>query len=251
MKYSIILLALLFVFGFAGCKKDEAGTRPACRIKKIDEPRNITTMFSYDAQGRLQSVNHNGSITSFTYIGDSIIKQGVWKSVYALNRNGLVAFERREYNSSGTQWETRAYEYNGMQLKKMTAKSHSGNFIRTFTWSNGNMVLEHTEGNLYTQDITYEYYTGKPYSPGDVQSWDLWENGVETIRNKNLLKRYSSIFSDYRNPDPSAPPGTPAVEKDAGSYTYIFDGNGTITAMTASSENSSDLSTYTYEYQCN
>ncbi|MGJ7031112.1 hypothetical protein [Niabella hirudinis] len=251
IRLLIIAGLSLLVFGFAGCKKNNVEEKPKCRVVKITGPLS-TEIFSYDAQGRILSVNYGNFDESFTYEGDSIIKQGTWKSVYALNANGLLAFERREYNSSGTEWETRTYEYDGMQLKKLTAKkSHSEGFTRTYTWSNGNMMLEHTEGNLYTQDIAYEYYMDKPSRPGDVQSWDLLENGVETIRNKNLVKKYSSTFSDYRNPSPTDPPGTPTVEKEADSYTYTFGGDGTISSMTASREGNSNPSTYTYEYQCN
>lgn len=250
MKSCIFLSAAFFIFGFAGCKKDNTGNKPDCRIVKISEPLGNTEVFSYDAKGRILKIDYGSWATSFSYVGDSIIKDGAWKSVYALNSNGLLAFERREYNSSSAQWQTRTFEYEGTQLKKLTAKSYSGDFTRTYTWSNGNMVLEHTEGNLYTQDIAYEYYTDKPYGAGDAQSWDFLENGVETIRNKNLLKKYTSTFSDYRNPDPTNPPGIPTIEKETGSYTYTFDSDGKIISMTAG-ENNSTPSTYTYEYQCN
>lgn len=244
MKPLIVLCAVFFL-ALAGCSKDK-GSEPECRIVKITEAGGNLEIFNYDTEGRLQSINYGGSVTSFTYRGDSIIKQSVWKSVYALNSNGLLAFERREYNSTGTQWETRHYEYDGIQLKKMTANSYSGNFTRTYTWSNGNLMLEHTQGATYSQDIQYEYYMDKSYRLGDVQSWDLLENGVEMIRNKNLVKKVTSTYVDNSPSNPT--PGVP--ETDVKSYSYLFGSDGKINSMTVTDQNNSNPSMYTYDYQC-
>lgn len=245
MKPLIVLCAVFFLV-FTGCSKDN-GSSPECRIVKITESGGNIDILSYDAEGRLLSINYDGSVTSFTYRGDSIIRQGVWKTVYALNSNGLLAFERREYNSTGTQWETRRYEYDGVQLKKMTANSYSGSFTRTYTWGgNGNLLLEHTQGGTYSQDIQYEYYADQPYRLGDVQSWDLLESGVEMIRNKNLVKKVTSTFVDNSASNPT--PGVP--ETEVRNYSYLFSSDGKINSMTVSDQNNSNPSTYTYEYQC-
>lgn len=243
MKTFIFFSLTVFLF-VAGCKKNTE-KNAECRIAKISGPLSMG-IFSYDAQGRILSVNNGTSNTSFTYVGDSIIKQGTWKSVYALNSNGLLAFERREYNSSGTQWERRTYEYDGMQIKKMTSNSYSGNFIRTYIWSNGNLLSEQTLGATYSQLVQYEYYTDKPYRTGDIHSWDLLENGVEFIRNKNLLKKYTSTYIDNSPTNPT--PGVP--ETETANYSYAFDNDGKIKSITAT-ENNSEPTVYTYEYHCN
>ncbi|MBS1738351.1 MAG: hypothetical protein JSS98_17350 [Bacteroidetes bacterium] len=243
MKTFIFWGLTVFLFA-AGCKKNTE-KNAECRIAKISGPLSMG-IFSYDAQGRILSVNNGTSNTSFTYVGDSIIKQGTWKSVYALNSNGLLAFERREYNSSGTQWERRIYEYDGMQIKKMTSNSYSGNFIRTYIWSNGNLLSEQTLGATYSQLIQYEYYTDKTYRLGDKQSLDLLENGVEYIRNKNLVKKYISTYIDNSPSNPT--PGIPEIE--TANYSYAFDSKGKIISMTASNENNSNPTVYTYEYRC-
>ncbi|WP_018630988.1 hypothetical protein [Niabella aurantiaca] len=247
MKFCIFLAATFCIFSFTGCKKDDSGNKPDCRIIKITEPLSNTEVFSYDAKGRILTVDYGSWATSFRYVGDSIIKEGTWKSVYALNSNGLLAFERREYNNSGTQWEKRTYEYDGTKLKRSTVNKYSGNNIRTYTWSNGNMITEQIQGADYSQSTSYEYDTGKPYSPGDYFSWDLLENGVETIRNKNLVKKRTSIYID-NNPG-SSTPGVP--ETEISNYNYAFDSNGKIISMTVTDQNNSNPSTYTYEYHCN
>lgn len=241
---TLIFLSLIIFLIITGCKKTTE-KKSECRIGKIITPFS-TEIFNYDTQGRILSVNEGNSTVTFTYKEDSIIRQGTWKSVYALNANGLLAFERREYNSSGTQWERRTYEYDGMQIKKMTSNSYSGNFVRTYIWNNGNLMSEHTLGANYSQLIQYEYYTDKPYRTGDIHSWDLLENGVEFIHNKNLLKKYTSTYIDNSPTNPT--PGVP--ETETANYSYAFDNDGKIKSITAI-ENNSEPTVYTYEYHCN
>lgn len=240
MKHYIFSAIVLFVLFMAGCKKEQVERKSECRVVKITEPGSFTEIFSYDGRGRLLTVNHSGSITSFIYQGDSIIKQGVWKSVYKLNNQGLLASERRTYDNDEAEWETRDYQYNGVQLQKVMVNSYTGNGnTRTYTWSKGNMVSEDITGATYSQHIEYEYYTDKPYGAGDIQYQDLLDNGVEAIRNKNLTRKYKSTYTDSY--------GTEETELN---YSYEFDGDERIISMTVTELNNSHPSIYSYEYQC-
>lgn len=225
----------------AGCSKDRVKTPPTCLITTIAGPQDQAETFSYDGDGRLIAVKEGSSLTKFSYTGDSIIKESVWKSVFALNGAGRLAFERREYSKTADHWETRTYDYEGTQLKRVTVKSYSGSNVRTYSWLNGNLIKENIQGAGYSQVITYEYYSDKPYQLGDIQSWDLLENGVESIRNKNLTKKYTSIYTDSYG-----------IDKQVLYYRYSFDAQGKIAQMTVTAEDASasDPSVYGYSYIC-
>lgn len=242
-----LFITTLFALASTGCKKDSSEPAlPLCRIVKIDGPSAFEYVLSHDVNGRLQSVVYSGgSTTNFTYNGNTITalttgNNGYYqKSIYSINSNGLVSHEKREYDATGSVWQTRDYEYNGKQVTKQTlTKSAGNNSVRNFTWTNGNLITENIQGATFSQKIEYEYYTGKLYQQGDSQHWGLTVNGAETIQPKNLLKKRTSTYIENN---------IPQVEVVA--LSYAFDGDGKIISMTETE--GTNNRTYNYQYQCN
>ena len=242
MKHPVFLSAILLMLVAAACKKNaETTSKPDCRIIKMTAGQDFSKVFSYDEAGRLLSVeDEQGDVTTFAYSGDSVISKGFSKSVYVLNGNGLPVPKRTEYPNGG--WQEFTYQYNGTAIIKAseTGGGGYGSSTRTYNWQNGNLQSEHRQGAAYSNDTEYEYYTDKPYRIGDAQSWDFLEDGVQIIRNKNLIKKITATYTDEYGP-----------EKTEKSYSYAFDDDGKITSMTVTDHINNDLSlTYTYEYEC-
>lgn len=242
----IISCMFLFALATTSCKKDTGNTDPnsICKITTIQSASGPGYELEYAPNGKLKAAIYGGnSVTAFAYL-DSFItavstSNGNFfsKTVYTINSNALVRKSRIEYDQAGTNWAERVYEYSGTELMKSTLTKSSGSIsISTYTWSNGNLVKRITKvDGAPNQELTYEYYTDKPYQPGDAWHLDIATSGVETIRPKNLLKKVTMkhLGLDYT---------------ETTSYAYEFDSSGKIKSMTESGENGDN--TYTYEFEC-
>jgi YD repeat-containing protein len=247
MKTLIVLSAMLFLIT-VGCKKDKEN-KPECRITSMTSPTGEDYVFTYNAEGKLVSTAMDGTSTiNFTYNGNtvtSLYASGSYynKTTYTINNNGQVSHSRTEYNTAGTNWAERAYEYTGAQVIKETLTKNGGfTSIRTYQWSNGNLQTMSINNNDNSwQTLTYEYYADKPYRTGDIQDWDRLMSGVEIFHSKNLLKKYTSTYQDNTT-------GTPIPVTEITNYSYEFDGDGKITSMTSSFGGNNQ--TYQYLYEC-
>lgn len=247
MKTLIVLGVALFLIT-VGCKKDKE-SRPECRITGITAPVGEDYAFTYNAEGKLVSIAFDGKpAINITYNGNTIISLYVSgsyynKTTYTVNNNGQVSHSRTEYNTAGTDWAERVFEYTGSQVAKETfIKDNGFKSIRTYQWNNGNLQkISFNNSNNSTQTLVYEYYTDKPFQAGDIQDWDRLMSGVEIFHSKNLVKKYTSTYQDN-----TATP--PVPETEITDYSYEFDREGKIISMTSST--GGNKQTYQYLYEC-
>ncbi len=247
MKTLIVLSATILLIT-VGCKKDKEN-KPECRIISMTSPTGEDYVFTYNAEGKLISTVMDGTSTiNFTYNANTVTSlyiSGAYynKTTYTINNNGQVTHSRTEYNTAGTDWAERDFEYTGAQVTKETLTKNGGFIsIRTYQWNSGNLMsVSYNNNNNTWQNIAYEYYTDKPYQPGDILGWDKLMSGVEIFHSKKLVKKYTSTYQDNTT-------GTPIPVTEITNYSYEFDNDGKITSMTSSSGSNSQ--TYQYLYEC-
>ncbi|HEX2847880.1 MAG TPA: hypothetical protein VHN59_15135 [Chitinophagaceae bacterium] len=244
---TLIALSSAFFLITVGCKKDKEN-RPDCRIISMTSSTGEDYIFTYNAEGKLVSTAMDGTPTiNFTYNGNTVTSLYVSgsyynKTTYTIS-NGQVSHSRTEYNTAGTNWTERVFEYTGSQVTKETM-TKSGGFtsVRTYQWSNGNLQsISFNNSNNSSQTLVYEYYLDKSYQQGDILDWDRLMSGVEIFRSKNLLKKYTSTYQEDIT-------GTPIPVTEITNYSYEFDRDGKITSMTSSYGGNSQ--TYQYQYEC-
>lgn len=229
------LTSLLMILAFASCKKDkDEKKKPNCRIITITPSTSGNSFnISYNSEGKISSISTGNDVTTFAYSGNTIIgtttTSGTFssKKIITLNSNGLATNVKTEFNAAGTNWSNDLYEYSGTELIKATSTSSSGGTpsVSTLTWSNGNLTSI-TSGSSVS---TIDYYTDKPAQEGDYLDIAQLVGGFQIYKTKNAIK---SLFSG----------------SSITSFDYNFDGDGKITALTASG--GSNI-TYTYQHQCN
>ncbi|MGN6292534.1 MAG: hypothetical protein ACTHMV_07290 [Chitinophagaceae bacterium] len=247
MKTLIALIAALFLVT-VGCKKDKEN-KPECRIISMTSSTGEDYVFTYNAEGKLVSTAMDGTSTiNFTYSGNTVTSLYVSgsyynKTTYTINSNGQVSHSRTEYNTAGTNWAERVFQYTGTQVTKETLTKNGGfTSVRTYQWSNGNLQsISINNSDNSTQALVYEYYLDKPYQQGDILDWDRLMSGVEIFRSKNLLKKYTSTYQENIT-------GTPIPVTEITNYSYEFDRDGKITSMTSSYAGNNQ--TYQYQYEC-
>jgi len=214
---------------FNGCKKD-SNKKSDCRVAEVSIAGGQNIEVSYGSDGKVNSFSTgNGTLVSFTYKGDTVqilhTDSGQFGSRVTVvnNVSGLATYVRTDYDQAGTQWGTTKYEYNGDQLATSKDSSYAGtSSTTTYAWFNGNMVVSASG----TQTTSSDYYTDKPYQPGDYLYFAQLLQGYQILRNKNLVKSTTG-----------------------GSFNYSFDGDGHISAMEIVEPNSAAVINYTY--QCN
>lgn len=241
MKACVFLLAILILMSM-GCHKGgidqpDEKNQPGCRVTVIERSSGYPINCHYTSAGKIESIKTGSNVTNITYKGDSIfatafINNGSFyqRRKYRINSDGLPSAIRVESDPSGAEWANYSYEYNGTEVRKMTATTSVANLSIsvTYYWSHGN--LDSTTDGLNT--IKYDYYTDKTYRPGDANYLEALLNnaGIELFRTKNMRKstRYSSSTgSGYSR-----------------HFNYEYDKDGKITAI------SDGNTTYELQYQC-
>ncbi|WP_300597677.1 DUF4595 domain-containing protein [Niabella sp.] len=247
MNQPFILFFFLLTMALTGCSKDKrAEQKPACRITSMTSPDESYT-FTYNAEGKLTATKSSGTmVTNFTYSGNTVTALTISgsyynKTTYTINSTGQVTRARMEYNTAGTLWTEKTFEYNGALMAKETHTTKDGfTSVRSYQWSNGNLQrISFSNSDNSWQKIEYEYYPDQPYQDGDMHIWDKMSAGVEIYRSKNLVKKYTSTFADAGSTDPAT---------EITNYSYAFDSDGKIRSMTASSGSYTQV--YQYQHQC-
>ncbi|MCL6523050.1 MAG: DUF4595 domain-containing protein [Thermoflavifilum sp.] len=239
MKTKIVLCALLFPAFFLGIgckKKDKELKKPDCRIITVSQSSGDSFYFTYNTDGKVQTITQGTLSTTFTYSGQTAIATTTdngtfkYKKIITFNDNGLATNIKTEYNLSGTDWTNDALEYSGTQLVKYTSTSSNGGtpFVQTVTWTNGNpTTISTVSGGSST--YTLEYYTDKLFQPGDYFHINYFIQGIQVIKAKNLIKSISS-GSEITN------------------FSYSFDSDGKISSLTVIT--GTGTKTYNYQYLC-
>jgi len=226
--------SLVIILAFTACKKDnDEKKKPNCRIITITPTTGNAFNISYNSEGKTSTISTGNDVTTFAYSGNTIIgtttTSGTFssKKIITVNSNGLATNVKTEFNSSGTNWSNDVYEYSGTELIKSTSTSSSGGTpsVSTITWSNGNLISVTSGSSVSTVD----YYTDKPAQTGDYLNIAQLVGGFQIYKTKNAIKSLLSGSSIT-------------------SFDYNFDGDGKITALTATG--GSNI-TYSYQHQCN
>lgn len=234
-KHPIFLLAFLCLGSitiFPGCSKDDP--KPECKIITITPDAGAAFNVSYNAEGKVSTITSGTSVSTYAYSGNTVIvtrtTSGTFSSrqIVTYNANGLASNVKTENNESGTSWDNLAFEFSGTEVVKQTQTSSGGGApsVTTLTWSGGNPTVL-TSGSSVTN---VEYYTDKPAQTGDY--WNLLQltQGYTMVKAKNPIK---SVLSG----------------SSITTLNYVFDGDGKITSLSATS--GSSTSTYNYQHQCN
>ena len=222
----IILAALL-----PGCKK-HYDKKTVCRISEVN-PAGLTMGYHllYNSNGKLSKAIIGARDFTYEYSGDTVIAtildSGRFSSkmIISLNTMGLATNVRTVYDLAGTNWSNDLYEYNGEELSWSTQTTSGGSSpsTSTYTWLNHNMrsIISGSQVTILN------YYTDKPFQPGDyLYIYQVLAQGYEIYRNKNLLRSIS---------------GT--------NFNYEFNRDGNISGLTAI--NGAIISTLAYGYECN
>jgi len=213
---------------------------PACPIVKVSYSTGDEYLLRYDAAGRLLEVAQpqGNFISLFSYQGDTVVSESSvnglpdGKVTYVVNPYGLVTWAKEE-KADGGSWHIRSYEYNGTQLRKVTHTDYPGaanTYYEVYTWHNGNPVkIEFYDAHQKPDGATsLQYYTDKPWRPGDYWNEATLLTGMESIRPKNLVKSVGGAESTH--------------------ISYVFDVRGKITGMKETEER--DMRTCSYKYRC-
>ncbi|MBS1738352.1 MAG: hypothetical protein JSS98_17355 [Bacteroidetes bacterium] len=238
MKANFLLFTTLISISIGCNKKSINKNQSNCKVTTIVPSSGSPINYHYNTKGKIETIKTGTTTVSIIYNGDSIIatetiNNGSFyqKRKYKINNKGFPSAIRIESDESGANWTNYSYEYNGIELRKMTATTSAANISinMVYYWSNGNLDSTTDGSNTYK----YDYYTDKSYQTGDANYLKamLHDDGVEMTRTKNIRKsvRYtSSAGGAFTN-----------------NYIYTYDNYGKITAL------SDGNTTYELEYQCN
>jgi YD repeat-containing protein len=200
----LVLIAISYIF--FGCKKDNKGKKPDCRLKIFTETRSgntATWVLNYNTEGKISSINltNAGSVTTteFTYMGNTILSITMsGATIYnrdstTLDSGGRLLNTRRYFNTAGITWENTAYEYNGDELSKLyITYSAFAPQTKIATYSNGNLItLQSSVGSANTYD-----YLPEATQVGDYLNLrGFLDYGLIVYPHKNLMKSITNSGS--------------------------------------------------------
>ncbi|WP_018630993.1 DUF4595 domain-containing protein [Niabella aurantiaca] len=238
---SFLYTFLLWFVLPSGWKQHTSSRQPACCIVNLRYSFGDAYRLDYDTIGRLETVTRlqGNFINRFLYRGDTVIAESFIdgladeKTIYVINRNGLVTWAR-EGKTDGSTWHIRIFEYDGMQLRKVTHTDYLGaayTSYEVYTWRNGNPVkIAYYDARKKPDGVnTFQYYEDQASRPGDYWSETALLTGMRSLQPKNLLKSISG-------------PETTRIS-------YVFDSKGKITGMKEAED--WDTRTCMYQYKCN
>ncbi len=241
----LLTIVVLCAFSCLACNKNnDNGNKAQCLVTQITQPGGDKYLLNYDEKGRLISVDYGtSSVSNISYESNKIIElttgtNGYYnKKTFTLNASGLVTQEKTEYNAAGTSWQLRNYVYQGTQVTKMImTESNSSSSERTYTWANGNLITENIVGAGHSQKIEHEYYTDRVYQPGLNAT-----NSIDILKTQHLLKKRTSNSQDNSG-----------TSQEITSFTYEFDKDGNISAITEKDEINTTRPgwKYSFDYKC-
>lgn len=241
MKTQKVTVAVILFVAFISCKKDN-DKKASCRIVTIIEQSSNGTLIqniTYNNDGRIltQSTSGtNGSNRVFTYLGNTVIAHST-RTDGSFNRRDSITLDtnrkplniRQFFNEAGTNWANYSFEYNGNDLQKIHQTNENSDPPETSvaTYANGNMIsLQAPSGTSVV-----EYFTDKKVQQGDyLEIASFIQYGLSVYPHKNLVKSISS--------------GATILN-----FNYEMNSDGLISKVTATS--GANVSSLTYQYQCN
>ncbi len=251
---SIRLLTTTLVFATVcfGCTKSDAlkttqpvqpPTDPVCnnplltKIAVVEGGNPYDILLDYDASGRLIRTSSTlGRVSTFEYLGDSIIKNVPGDSVrdvIKLNSQGRIASVRHSERNSGVDvWSQQDYYYLDTVLNSRINSYSAGNSVARdttyFTWQNGYLIEENSPSG---SDIIYHYDENAASAAGDYFWLSQFLNyGVQLYHTPKAL--YGSIYfgSSWTR------------------FYYVYNSNGTLKSL--GQEGFLGNVEYKYHYTC-
>jgi YD repeat-containing protein len=241
MKGIYMMLAMVVLF--ASCKKKtESTTFPpasAAVLNSVSQmPSGITTHYTYDAQGRLETVrNSDGTGTNITYSGDTV-------SEAMINDSGYVfAIRSAILNTSGIATTSVLRDTLGSILSHSQYLYDTANFMtdeKTFDISN-NLISERTwgvsENNVYyytvsdsiDEQIGYSYSYEKESTTGNYNMGYKFYGRSSTNIEKTRTKTGTTGSARY-------------------TFQYTFDGSNRVSTKAAYNHLNELVYTNTYTY---
>ena len=241
MHKSIVLTALVGSTIFLSCHKngDHPASNSSCKVTGLQVKGNGWTgnyIISYGGDGKLGGVQYSDGSTSytrtFTYASGMIIINVTGTSpgidTVFLNANGDADHIIIHDASNNVTVESFTYDGSRQLTSSTSQTTGGGTIVTTYQYSNGDV----TEADLGGGKFIYSYYTDKASAAGDLFIFGQWMQFGVIYQKARHLTRSISAGSVTEN------------------LTYTFDGGGKIIGATQSS-GSSDLTTFTYTYDCN
>lgn len=233
-SFKILSLPVLLLSAgilFSSCKKDSAET-PSCKIITVSASAGNDFNFTYNSDGKIESVTNGTTLSVFTYSGSTAVATSTNNGAFAgkktimLNANGFAASVKSETSADGSTWYKNNYDYNGKELIKdtYTNSQNAAPQVTTVAWSAGNMISTTQSGTT----STIEYDLAKPAQEGDYIWLIQHIQGYKLYSTKNAIKSL-------------------ATGNIINSFDYTFE-NGKITALKF---NGGTITTYNYQRQCN
>jgi hypothetical protein len=240
---SRFMLAVVFLYVAAACKKDKDSVKPTCRVTTLSSSGALNSVLniSYDGTGRIASANRDSITSNFSYTSSGVV-------ILTLNRNRLTTRTTVEFtqeklvtkvtslfihdDGSESLDHVDTYEYNerGELLKKISQAGNNVPSTTTYIWGNGNVVSD-SEGFLY------EYVADREIQDSDpLRIADLVSTGGIIFKNKNLLRRIARGSTGFSQ-----------------EFSYSFDSEGKMTRriMTLTANGGSATVTSDIQYVCN
>jgi hypothetical protein len=226
---------LFITSSFIACKKDKE-KQSECRVTRLIRENGQTYDFTYGDDGKLKSMLSlpTNELSSFSYNGNkttvNVTKNGNFnlKLFVTNNAAGLATNILIETLASGKDWFNQAITYEGQKIVSNEVTDSGGNdsAIASYIWKDGNPSVLINDGDIFH----YEYYTEKPFQPGDWRDIQQLIGGYRIYQYQNLLQ--SSEINGNKT-----------------YYTYKFDESGRIIQSTSTSKNISTV--FDIKYECN
>jgi hypothetical protein len=219
-------------------KNSDHAAASSCKLSGLQvKGSNFTENYimSYGSDGRLSTVQYSDGSTSYTrsfvYSGSLIIITVTGSSpsvdTVFLNANGDA--DHIVLHAGSNMVTVYSFTYDGnRQLTSSTAATVGfGNITSTYKYSDGDITEVDQSGGTFS----YAYYTDKASSTSDLEVL-------------SQLIQFGVVYQKERHLTKSITAGNVTE-----TYSYTFDASGKITGGSESS-GGSDLTTWTYTYDC-
>lgn len=210
----MIALAL----GWAGCSK-KSSSKPASQIASISNSNGATWNFSYDGQGRVETILYSFGTASFTktfkYANNEVMTS-------TLDQTGNLTLDTLDLNADGSISIDRSVEGNAVSIAKysyfngdldtssyttVTNGVQNGD-ISTYTFDNGDLVST-------SFGVTYTYYQNQPATAVDqiqAGAYETYGNAAYTFKCLHMAQSYTSMYGTIN-------------------FTYTYDSLGRVTQI--------------------
>jgi YD repeat-containing protein len=186
------------MLSFVDCSK-KSTSKPASQVSSIKNSNGATWNFSYDDQGRIETILYayqaNSTTRTFQYGNKELFLSTVDQAgtvtidTLELNADGSVSSEREVVNNQHYH-STDSYSNGDLDTSTYTA-SYNGVPITstsTYTYQNGDMVSN-------SGGVTYTYYQNQPAAALDFNQageYENYGNACHDIKCAHMMQTYTT-----------------------------------------------------------